>query len=126
MICEVCGCFDEKPCESGCFWIEPNLCSACATPKQVDKAALEALNRLAADRDIARLDIDVWLLWCILCQLQLALKHPANVGPTADLVRGWMDHVVAHLPLPPVLLEMYQAGFRTDDPAAFMPIAEKR
>ena len=28
-VCRECGCTDEAPCEEGCSWIEPDLCSAC-------------------------------------------------------------------------------------------------
>lgn len=29
--CRVCGCTDEIACEDGCYWVEEDLCSACAT-----------------------------------------------------------------------------------------------
>jgi len=29
-ICRVCGCSNEDPCEGGCYWVEEDLCSACA------------------------------------------------------------------------------------------------
>lgn len=28
--CRVCGCTWNNACESGCYWIEPDLCSMCA------------------------------------------------------------------------------------------------
>lgn len=28
--CRICGCTDEFGCRGGCWWIEPDLCSACA------------------------------------------------------------------------------------------------
>ena len=28
-VCRDCGCTDEKACEGGCTWVEPDLCSAC-------------------------------------------------------------------------------------------------
>jgi hypothetical protein len=28
--CRVCGCSHHDPCEEGCWWVEPDLCSACA------------------------------------------------------------------------------------------------
>lgn len=28
--CRACGCTDMRACEGGCYWIEPDLCSACA------------------------------------------------------------------------------------------------
>lgn len=27
--CERCGCTDDRACIGGCFWVAPNLCSAC-------------------------------------------------------------------------------------------------
>lgn len=28
--CRVCGCTDDNACPSGCYWVESDLCSACA------------------------------------------------------------------------------------------------
>lgn len=28
--CRKCGCSHEDPCEDGCYWVEEDLCSACA------------------------------------------------------------------------------------------------
>lgn len=28
--CVICGCTDDHACEGGCYWVYPNLCSACA------------------------------------------------------------------------------------------------
>lgn len=28
--CRICGCTNQRACEGGCHWIEPDLCSACA------------------------------------------------------------------------------------------------
>ena len=28
--CVICGCTDDNACEGGCYWVYPNLCSACA------------------------------------------------------------------------------------------------
>ncbi len=33
--CRTCGCTDERACEGGCFWVEPDRCSACATPSEI-------------------------------------------------------------------------------------------
>lgn len=27
--CRRCGCTDDQACEGGCWWVEPDLCSAC-------------------------------------------------------------------------------------------------
>lgn len=32
--CRVCGCDDDHACPGGCFWVEPDLCSACAGKKK--------------------------------------------------------------------------------------------
>lgn len=28
-VCRGCGCTDLTPCDAGCWWVEPDLCSAC-------------------------------------------------------------------------------------------------
>lgn len=28
--CAICGCTNDNACEGGCYWVYPNLCSACA------------------------------------------------------------------------------------------------
>lgn len=28
-VCRVCGCTDGRACPGGCYWVEPDLCSAC-------------------------------------------------------------------------------------------------
>ena len=28
--CRVCGCTDAHACPGGCYWVAPDLCSACA------------------------------------------------------------------------------------------------
>lgn len=33
--CRVCGCTEHAACDRGCWWIEPDLCSSCATLDQV-------------------------------------------------------------------------------------------
>lgn len=30
--CRECGCTDDCACPGGCWWVEPDLCSTCATP----------------------------------------------------------------------------------------------
>lgn len=29
--CRICGCTDDHACPGGCYWVEPNLCSACSS-----------------------------------------------------------------------------------------------
>jgi hypothetical protein len=31
-VCSECGCSAEAPCEGGCFWVDDDLCSSCASP----------------------------------------------------------------------------------------------
>ncbi len=41
--CRTCGCTDERACEGGCFWVEPDLCSACASTDQLLSHLLKRL-----------------------------------------------------------------------------------
>lgn len=33
--CSKCGCTEARACGGGCFWIGPNLCSACGKPQRI-------------------------------------------------------------------------------------------
>lgn len=33
-VCRVCGCTDERACPGGCWWIQWDLCSACAQSRK--------------------------------------------------------------------------------------------
>ncbi|MCI4317120.1 MAG: hypothetical protein L3J96_01150 [Thermoplasmata archaeon] len=47
--CRICGCTDEFPCESGCSWVEPSLCTNCAINRPERPPFLERANpRLVA------------------------------------------------------------------------------
>lgn len=35
-LCRKCGCWELHACPGGCFWVETDLCSACASPEQVE------------------------------------------------------------------------------------------
>lgn len=39
--CRECGCTNDMACPGGCFWVEEDLCSACATPEQLERVAQE-------------------------------------------------------------------------------------
>lgn len=41
--CVVCGCTNDRPCEGGCAWVAPRLCSRCAD--ESDKPGLIAAGR---------------------------------------------------------------------------------
>lgn len=32
--CRVCGCTEDKACVGGCWWVEYDLCSACANKRR--------------------------------------------------------------------------------------------
>lgn len=35
-VCRVCGCTEDNACPGGCYWVEPDLCSACAQLERAD------------------------------------------------------------------------------------------
>jgi hypothetical protein len=62
--CRICACTDQRACDGGCWWIEPGLCSRCASskaygliadPRGVPKTAAgkAALDRLLAADEYA-------------------------------------------------------------------------
>jgi MinD superfamily P-loop ATPase len=67
--CRECGCTEERACEGGCFWAEPDLCSGCSVPLLKSRLlALEIGNRaLAGELSMARFVnktiLDLTLKW---------------------------------------------------------------
>ncbi len=59
MICRECGCTDAAACPRGCSWAEPDLCSACAQPKN-DQPTCDLCGRARRDDEPAY-DPFVWL-----------------------------------------------------------------
>jgi hypothetical protein len=37
--CRICGCTDDDPCPEGCYWVEDDLCSACAMAEELARSA---------------------------------------------------------------------------------------
>lgn len=61
--CRLCGCMDERACPSGCSWVGPDLCSACAhvTPATfhtTEAAAPDAVDALQDVVDATHLLLD--------------------------------------------------------------------
>jgi hypothetical protein len=48
--CRVCGCTDKKACPGGCFWIEPDLCSACAKKMPIITMEMKKIITIGKDR----------------------------------------------------------------------------
>lgn len=40
-VCRVCGCTQHNACPGGCYWVEDDLCSACADKANVREGSLE-------------------------------------------------------------------------------------
>jgi len=36
--CRVCGCTQNRACPGGCYWVEPDLCSACTDHEQPERS----------------------------------------------------------------------------------------
>lgn len=48
--CRLCGCTDDKACKSGCYWVEPNLCSACVKKMPVITMEMKKIIVVGKDR----------------------------------------------------------------------------
>lgn len=48
--CRVCGCTWDNACPGGCYWVEPDLCSACA-----EKEAIQKRRKANEAREVPRL-----------------------------------------------------------------------
>lgn len=45
-VCRRCGCTDDLGCSLDDHWVEPDLCSECASAMQVDRQAHELLRQM--------------------------------------------------------------------------------
>lgn len=49
--------------------------------------------------------------WCLLCQLQIASRHPENKGETSVIAREIIEQVFNALPLGPAIREVIRRGW---------------
>lgn len=52
--CRICHCTHMRPCAAGCGWAEPDLCTVCASFREVLRCYIEECNRATA-ASLARL-----------------------------------------------------------------------
>jgi hypothetical protein len=76
---------------------------------QAFSRALQALSARYPEGIGVHLDVMRW--WCILVQLQLALRHPANTGPAAGMVREVVEDLGALLAAEEPLKTLFEKGW---------------
>ena len=70
------------------------------------------MQQLSEAQPVMEIACDPMTLWCVLCSLQLSLRHPLNTGPTSQIVRAFVDQIGAHLAPPgTALADMFALGF---------------
>lgn len=63
-------------------------------------------------RNLLVLHISPVVLWAVVSQLQLAMRHPENQGPTADMARFFIGMVASDIAPPGTArAEMLRRGF---------------
>lgn len=60
--CRVCGCTQNAACRSGCWWVEPDLCSSCVVADLPADLPAGRGGRVA--RWLARVRCCWWSVWC--------------------------------------------------------------
>jgi len=61
----------------------------------------------------APIQLSASVAWLVICQLNLALRHPQNTGPSAKAVRNLADDIAALLAQPgSAMEEVYKRGQR--------------
>jgi hypothetical protein len=56
-----------------------------------------AIHRLFADPEPVLIQLSKQDLWCLICQVHLAIRHPQNVGPSKDIALRVCKDLVEHL-----------------------------
>jgi hypothetical protein len=79
----------------------------------------EALERLTARAPSLKLDLDWQTTVVLVAQVQLALRHPGNRGPSAELARTFLDTLIARVEeVEPTVARCLRMG---DDPQHDVP-----
>lgn len=55
--CRVCGCTDDNACAGGCYWVEPDLCSACE--KLVPIVKMKMMKKILVRKRLAIFTLEV-------------------------------------------------------------------
>lgn len=94
-----------------------------------DERLIAAIERLELRRGHARLELSFTDLTVVISQVQLALRHPANVGVSSFRVRAFLEQVIGTLELDePDLGPLLRMGFDPQhdvSPAAAGPLPAK-
>lgn len=113
---------DELACPTPigpCYWVRPDLCSACAWPvprlDQADIDAMAGLPRLG-------LELDGTGMMFLMGALQLALKDPRLGEPVREYAGAIVSDLVSHLSVTPNLKAMCGWGFVLGDEEAVQEI----
>ncbi len=75
-----------------------------------DNFAIE-FKALVDDKQPILLEITKLQAWTIFCQIQLALRHPENTGPTANIARAIAIQLARALAPTPALAEVAKRGW---------------
>jgi len=77
-----------------------------------EEAFAEGMKKLVVKHPFLRLDLDWEAAMMIVGCLQLALRHPGNVGPSSEVARAFCDNVIrAAESVEPQLGELMRMGF---------------
>ena len=78
----------------------------------------EAMLALRGDEQRVVLDFSKFEAWQIVSQLQLALRHPGNKGPTADYARHVLNGLRDAVAPDGILRQLFDAGWNPDEDVA--------
>ncbi len=63
---------------------------------------------------VIKIEITPLEAWVIMCQLQLALRHPRNIGPTAVIAREIAKEIQEKVAITPALQEIAEKGWKRE------------
>lgn len=84
------------------------------TSKEIDPKLLEELMSLK-DKPLITLEISQLTVWELICQLQLALRHPANTGAVAQETRAFVETIINTVPWSEPIKKMFEMGWHEEN-----------
>lgn len=126
-VCMRCGCTNDRACPGGCAWYntERTVCTACAYRDRDEllfhDMAVE-LSRLGSE--LIPLEFDPVVLFALVGQLQIALRHPLNNNEAAEISRRFIEQLRQDYFQTPAICETLRRGFDSPRPMAEASVIE--
>jgi hypothetical protein len=112
-VCVHCGCTNDRACSGGCAWYnaERTVCTACAYRDRDELLFHDLAVELSRHKELIELKFDAVVLYALVGQLLIALRHPLNNNEAAEISRRFIEQLRQDYFHAPAICETIRRGF---------------